>query len=80
LLADGELGGPSAGGGYKPEVVATADIGDEGELLAVGRPGGAADGAGHVEPVDGEVLHVLDGAALELGGVGERGLGRERGN
>ena len=78
LVADGELGGPAAGGGHEPEIVAAADVGDEGDLLAVGRPGGAADGASAVELLDGEVLHVLDGLALELGGVGEGLLGEGR--
>ena len=59
-------------------IVAAADVGDEGDLLAVGRPGGSADVASHVELLDGEVLHVLDGLALELGGVGEGSLGEGR--
>ena len=37
LLADSELRRPSAGGGNQPDVVAPADVGDEGDLFAVGR-------------------------------------------
>ncbi len=62
---------PAASGGDQPDIVASADVGDEGDLLTVGRPGGSADVASGVELLDGEVLHVLDGLALEIGGVGE---------
>ena len=71
LIADGELGGPASGGGDSPEVVASADVGDEGDLGAVGRPDAAADLAGAVERRDGELLEALDGGGLELGGVGD---------
>src|ERR1019366_119439 len=48
---------------------------DEGDLLAVGRPRRATNVARGVELLDREDLHVLDGFALELGGVGDGLLG-----
>ena len=38
LIADGQLRRPSAGRRNQPEIITSADVGDEGDLLAVGRP------------------------------------------
>ena len=78
LVADGELHRPTAGRRDEPEIVAAADVGDERDLFAVGRPGRAADQARHVELLDGEGRHVGDGLALKLGGVGDGLRGGER--
>ena len=83
LITDGELNGPSAFGGNEPEVVAPAHVGDEGDLLAVWRPRGAADLAGHVELFDGQALGLdlrvglggdLFGIGYGLGSLGAFGL------
>jgi hypothetical protein len=66
------LNGPSAFGGDEPEVVTSAHVGDEGDLFAVGRPGGAADLASHVEFFDGQAFgfDLSVGLGGDLFGIG----------
>ncbi len=61
-----ELNWPTAGGIDLPEVVAAGDVGREGDLMAVGRPGWADDPAREEEIID------RDGAGAEFTLRGER--------
>ena len=71
LVADGQLHRPTAARGHQPKVVAPAQVGNECDLLAVGRPRGAAHQPRHVELLDGEAAHVGYGLALQLGWFGD---------
>ena len=49
-----ELNWPTTGGIDLPEIVAAGDVGREGDLVAVGRPGGAEDSSREEEVIDGD--------------------------
>ena len=69
-VADGKLHRPATFRGDKPQIVSPADVRDESDGLAIRRPGCAADGARHVELLNGEaLLHLRVGLAGDLLGI-----------
>ena len=81
LVAHGELCRPAACGGHQPDIVAAADVRDEGDALAIRRPGRCSDRARHEQAFDGKALlvlfHVRVGLAGDQFGIGDRLGGRK---
>src|SRR5581483_11463413 len=76
LVADRKLRRPASGAGDDPQIISSADVGDEHDALAIRRPGRATHRARHVKALDGQALLVLfnlgAGLTLDLLGIGNR--------
>jgi len=75
LIADGELRGPATVRRHEPQIVSTSDVGDENDALAIRRPGGIADLAGHIQALERKALFALFDISVGLGtylpGIGD---------